>query len=95
LYETLDVVQLGYGPYVRAECALKDVPKRGAVDLLHALEDCCREKGIALRIECIGDEKVREYYIKEHQFKQEGWGVGRNYSTSVIKPLGVAGEEYK
>ena len=95
LYETLDVVQLGYGPYVRGECELTDVPKRGAVDLLHALEDCCREKGIALRIECIGDDKVRKYYIREHQFRPENWGGGMNYSTSVIKPLDAAGQDYK
>jgi hypothetical protein len=95
VYETLDVVQIGYAPYMQGECELTDVPKRGGVLLLRALEELCQKKGVALRIECIGDDKLREYYIKEHGFKQEGWGVGRNYSTSVLKPLDVVGEEYK
>jgi len=83
-YETLDIVQIGYEKWTRGQCDFKAVPKRGALFLYRVLESHCIERGIALRIECISDRHLLDYYRLVHGFYHESVS---EYSTSVIKPL--------
>lgn len=83
-FETLDIVQIAYDKWRWGHCKIEDIPKRGALFLLRALEKHCVDKHIALKIECVASEKLRNYYITEHGFSHEALG---DYDTSVIKPL--------
>lgn len=83
-FETLDVVQIGYEKWTHGQCEIADIPKRGASFLFEALEAHCKEKGLALKIECVHADKLRHFFISERGYHHEVFGA---HDTSVIKPL--------
>lgn len=69
--ETLDVVNIGYEKFMSFECDVKEIPKNGAEFIWNALEEYCREKKNALRIECILHPEWFHHLIEKKGYLRE------------------------
>lgn len=69
--ETLDVVTISYRKFNQMRCNIEEVPKDGAKFIWDALDEYCKEHGVALRIECIMSEKWFNHLLEKKGFVKQ------------------------
>ena len=64
-YRTIDIVQIGWIPYISLGKDLTEKPKNIFDENLNVILDWCKQNNFNLYIECISSEKLIEYYLKK------------------------------
>jgi hypothetical protein len=77
-WQTLDVVQIGWEPFLSGEKELRDKPKRSADSVWDALEEYARREGRILYVESVMEGRLIEHLVKHR-------GYARNlYSSDCL-----------